>query len=70
MGIMDAFSAEDRVEITVSQLIRTLDERARAEANFNTAMAMCREGIDLEKILKVYGINSNEKNTNQERNGL
>lgn len=63
MGLIDAFSAEDRVEITVSQLIRTLDERARAEVNFNTAMAMCREGIDPEKILKVYGIKSEEENT-------
>lgn len=62
MGLMDAFSAEDRVEITVAQLIRTLDERARAEANFDTAMAMCREGIDPEKILKVYGIKSKEEN--------
>lgn len=70
MGLMDAFNAEDRVEITVAQLIRTLDARARAESDFDTAMAMCREGIDPEKILKVYGIKSNEKNTNQERNGL
>ena len=63
MGLMDAFGAEDRVEITVSQLIKTLDERARAEANFNTAMAMCREEIDPEKILRVYGIKSKEENT-------
>lgn len=63
MGFVDAFSAEDRVEITVSQLIRTLDERARAESNFNTAMAMCREGIDPEKILKIYGIKSKEENS-------
>lgn len=63
MGLMDAFGAEDRVEITVSQLIKTLDERARAEANFNTAMAMCREGIDPEKILGVYGIKGKEENT-------
>lgn len=56
MGLMDAFGAEDRVEITVAQLIKMLDERARAESNFDVTMAMLREGIDPEKILKVYEV--------------
>lgn len=60
MGFVDAFSAEDRVEITVSQLIKMLDERARAESNFNTAMAMTREGIDPEKILRVFNMEKKE----------
>lgn len=64
MGLIDAFSAEDRVEITVAQLIRTLEARTKAETDFNTAMAMCREGIDPEKILKIYGIKSKEENSN------
>lgn len=61
MGIMDAFKEEDRLEITVSQLIQTLDARARAEADFNTTMAMLREQIEPEKILRVYGIKNNEE---------
>lgn len=60
MGFVDAFSAEDRVEITVSQLIKMLDERARAESNFNTSMAMTREGIDPEKILRVFNMEKKE----------
>lgn len=60
MGIMDAFSAEDRVEITVAQLIKLLDERARAESNFKIAMAMTRERIDLEKILRVFDMEKKE----------
>ena len=60
MGLMDAFGAEDRVEITVAQLIKTLDERARAESNFNTAMAMTREGIEPEKILRVFEMEKKE----------
>lgn len=63
MGIMDAFKEEDRLEITVSQLIQTLDARARAETDFNTAMAMLREQIEPEKILRVYGIKSKEEST-------
>lgn len=54
MGLIDVFGAEERVEITVAQLIRILDERARAESNFDVTMAMLREGVDPEKILKVY----------------
>lgn len=61
MGLMDAFGAEDRVEITVAQLIKTLDERARAETNFCTAMAMLREGVDPEKILRVYNMEKKEE---------
>lgn len=60
MGLIDAFSAEDRVEITVAQLIKILDERARAEANFNITMAMVREGIDPKKILRVYDVDKAE----------
>lgn len=60
MGLIDAFNAEDRVEITVAQLIKTLDERASAESNFNTAMAMTREGIDPEKILRVFDMEKKE----------
>lgn len=63
MGFVDAFSAEDRVEITVSQLIKMLDERARAESNFCTAMAMTREGIDPEKILRVFNMEKKEENS-------
>lgn len=45
MGIMDAFSKEDRTEITVDQLITILNERAKAEANFYIAIKMCKRGV-------------------------
>lgn len=54
MGIMDAFSKEDRTEITVDQLITILNERARAEANFYIAMRMCKEGLSPATIARVF----------------
>lgn len=56
MGLMDAFGAETRVEITVRELIQLLDERARAEADFNTAMAMLREGVSSKTVRAVFGL--------------
>lgn len=53
-GIMDAFSKEDRAEITVSQLIEILDDRARAKANFGIAIKMCNEGIAPATIARVF----------------
>lgn len=55
MGIMDAFSKEDRLELTVSQLIELIDDRAIAESKFNIAMNMCREGLPADTITKVFG---------------
>lgn len=56
MGLVDAFGAETRVEITVRELIALLDKRARAEANFTTAMAMLREGVSPETVRAVYAL--------------
>lgn len=64
MGLIDAFSAEDRVEITVSQLIKVLNERARAETNFNTAIAMIREGVPSDIICRVFNAKEMEENSN------
>ena len=60
MGIMDAFSKEDRVEITVSQLIATIENGERAAARFHTAMAMIEAGIPAKKIMETFVI-MNEK---------
>lgn len=49
--ILDAFSKEDRTEITVSQLI---DDRARAEAKADVLLRMCRNGIAPEDIAGVF----------------
>lgn len=54
MGLMDAFSSEDRLELTVSQLIAILEAKANALEDFNTAMAMCSNGISSDVILKVF----------------
>ncbi|MBP3573240.1 MAG: hypothetical protein J6J71_01370 [Prevotella sp.] len=53
---MDAFGAEDRVEITTRELIAMLDERAKAETAFNVAMAMLREGVKPETVRAVFGL--------------
>jgi hypothetical protein len=52
---MDAISAEDRVEITTRELISILDDRAKADAAFNIAMAMLREGVKPETVRAVFG---------------
>ena len=57
MGIMDAFSKEDRTEITINQLITILNERAKAEANFYIAMRMCKEGLNPAIIARVFNGN-------------
>ena len=49
MGIVDVFSAEDRVEITVSQLISLLRESVKAEMLFNGVTNM----VAYNDILKV-----------------
>lgn len=64
MGLIDAFNAEDRVEITVSQLIKVLNERARVETNFNTAIAMIREGVPSDIICRVFNTKKMEENSN------
>lgn len=53
--ILDAFTKEDRTEITVSQLIQLIDERARAEAKADILLRMCRNGIASEDIAGVFG---------------
>ena len=60
MGLMDTFSKEDRVEITVSQLATTIVVAERAAARFHTALAMLEAGIPAEKILETFTI-MNEK---------
>lgn len=52
--IIDAFSKEDRTEITVSQLIQLIDDRARAEAKADIILRMCRNGITSEDIIGVF----------------
>ncbi len=56
MGLMDAFGAETRVEITVRELNALLDRKAKAEADFNAAMVMLREGVDPETVRAVFGL--------------
>ena len=56
MGLMDAFGAETRVEITVRELTALLDGKAKAEADFNAAMVMLREGVDPETVRAVFGL--------------
>ena len=52
--ILDAFSKEDRTEITISQLIQLIDDRARAEAKADILLTMCRNGIAPEDIAGVF----------------
>lgn len=61
MGLVDAFSAEARVEITVRELIALLDERTRAQADFTTTMAMLREGVSPETVRAVYGLSKEDE---------
>lgn len=62
MGIMDAFSKEDRLEITVAQLEAILDDRARVEAENRIILKMCRQGLTSREILKI--ITDQEENSN------
>lgn len=52
--ILDAFSKEDRTEITISQLIQLIDDRARAEAKADILLRMCRTGIAPEDIAGMF----------------
>lgn len=61
MGLMDAFGAETRVEITVRELNALLKGKAKAEADFNAAMVMLREGVDPETVRAVFGFEPKEK---------
>ena len=61
MGLMDAFSAEDRVEITVKELITILDARAKAESAFDITMNMLREGVSPKTVRAVFGYKPKEK---------
>ena len=56
MGLMDAFGAEARVEITVRELTALLEARAKAETDFNAAMVMLREGVEPETVRAVFGL--------------
>lgn len=56
MGLMDAFGAETRVEITVRELTALLKGNAKAEADFNAAMVMLREGVEPETVRAVFGL--------------
>ena len=56
MGLMDAFGAETRVEITVRELNALLEARAKAETDFNAAMVMLREGVEPETVRAVFGL--------------
>ncbi|MBQ6034547.1 MAG: hypothetical protein IJL33_03515 [Ruminococcus sp.] len=61
MGLMDAFGAETRVEITVRELTALLKGKAKAEADFNAAMVMLREVVDPETVRAVFGFEPEEK---------
>lgn len=60
MGLIDAFSSEDRLELTVSQLITILERKANAVEDFNTAMAMCANNIPSDLIIKVFSTKNKE----------
>lgn len=61
MGLMDAFGAETRVEITVRELTALLKGKAKAEADFNAAMVMLREGVDPETVRAVFGLEKEKR---------
>lgn len=42
MGIVDMFSAEDKVDLKVSQLINLIDARARAEVENEIMKKLCK----------------------------
>lgn len=56
MGLMDAFGAETRVEITVRELTALLKGKTKAEADFNAAMVMLREGVEPDVVRAVFGL--------------
>lgn len=53
MGIMDAFSKEDRVQLTVTQLISLIDSRAVAEAKLNLMLRMAQKGLPWGQIVNI-----------------
>ncbi len=54
-GLIEAFKPDDRVEITVSQLITMIETKAKSEAAFYNAMEMLKAGVTADVILKVFG---------------
>jgi hypothetical protein len=54
-GLIEAFKPDDRVEITVSQLITLIEAKAKSEAAFYNAMEMLKAGVTADVILKVFG---------------
>lgn len=56
MGIYDAFSKEDRTEITISQLITILDDRARMKAERDVVLKLCnpKNKITAPQIYKIF----------------
>lgn len=55
MGIMEAFTKEDRVEIMVSQLITILDERAKEKAEKDVVLKLCNsKKITAPQIYKIF----------------
>lgn len=63
MGLMDAFGAETRVEITVRELTALLDGKAKTEADFNAAMVMLREGVEPDVVRAVFGLEKEKEPT-------
>lgn len=55
MGLVDAFAKEDRVELTISQLIKTLDDRAKLVAENNCFINAARACIPWDHALIMTG---------------
>ena len=62
MGIIEAFTKEDRVELTVSQLITILDERAKEKAEKDVILKLCNsKRITAPQIYKIFNETQEEK---------
>jgi hypothetical protein len=64
MGLVDAFGKEDRVEITVSQLIQTLTSNANLKARNDILLTGFKKHIDYDTVLAL--LNEENQNTNGE----
>lgn len=63
MGITDMFAKEDRTELTISQLITILDDRAKMKAERDVLLKLCnpKNKITAPQIYKIFKEDQEEK---------
>jgi len=62
MGISDMFAKEDRTELTISQLMAILDDRAKMKAEKNVILKLCGSGkMTAPQIYKLFTEDQEEK---------